>query len=121
MKTPERSIDEIVEEFGRFTIMDGNEIKLYGNALKAEDWLTQTLQAERQRREEMVEAERERILSDILKWSKTATVMETTGNEGAKRATKKLRENLYGCYHFLYQAIKLTQPNNPKEYEIRHR
>ena len=72
------------------------------------------LKAERQKREEMVEAERERILSNILKWSKTATVMETTGNEGAKRATKKLRENLYGSYHFLYQALKLNQTNNPE-------
>ena len=53
--------------------------------------------------------EGERILEDILKWSKTVTVTETTDSEGAKKATRKLRENLAGSYHFLYQAIKLTQ------------
>ncbi len=57
---------------------------------------------------EGVEKERERILSDILKWSTTVTVTETTGKGGAVKATKKLRENLAGCYHFLYQALRLT-------------
>ena len=54
------------------------------------------------------EEERERILSNILKWSKTATVTETTGREGAKRATTKLRNSLAGCYHFLYQALRIN-------------
>lgn len=55
------------------------------------------------------EEERDKILRNILKWSDTATVMETTGKEGAKRATKKLREHLYGSYHFLYQALRIDQ------------
>jgi hypothetical protein len=51
--------------------------------------------------------EQERILSNILKWSTTATVVETTGREGASKATKKLREkNLAGSYHVLYQEVK---------------
>ena len=54
------------------------------------------------------EEERDRILSNILKWSKTATVTETTGREGAKRATTKLRNSLAGCYHFLYQALRIN-------------
>jgi len=51
-------------------------------------------------------AERDRILANILKWSETATVVETTGRGSAARATKKLREHLYGSYHFLYQAVR---------------
>lgn len=66
-KLPERSVEEIVEEFGRFTIMDRNEIRLYGDAEVAENWLTQTLQTERQKRDEMVgEARRDKERLDFL-------------------------------------------------------
>lgn len=72
-----------------------------------------TLQQERHKEEmrEVIKAERKNILSNILKWSETVTVTETTGKQGAKQSTKKLRANLAGCYHFLYQAIL----NHPAE------
>ena len=90
-KITEKSVEEIVEEFGRFTIMDENYIYLHGNARVAKDWLTQTLQAERQKREEVVEAERERIVNIVEKW------METSNPAYAQD---------------LFEA--LTHPNNPK-------
>ena len=60
MTNPERSVDEIVEEF-QMKYLDvwatGVEPTLH-----VTDWLTQTLQTERKKRDEMVEAERERLL-----------------------------------------------------------
>lgn len=54
MTTPERSIEEIVEEFN--STFHGCDQCQYGNGQGdwIEHWLTQTLQAERQRCEEMV-------------------------------------------------------------------
>ena len=93
MTTPERSVEEIVEEFwiechGRSVREDG-WIGMDGFAVeKAQNWLTQTLQAERQRCDEMVEAERERILLAATKIiSNPVEFMELT---------------------------VFTQPNNPK-------
>ena len=70
MTTPERSVEEIVEEFrDKFGIAEGDFCcDLYEcdgmhyseDERGVTDWLTQTLQAERQKREEVVEAERER-------------------------------------------------------------
>lgn len=61
-KTPERSVDEIVEDFYEQDFIgyskQHNELTISPTVA---DWLTQTLQTERQRCEEMVEAERERI------------------------------------------------------------
>jgi hypothetical protein len=50
MKTPEKSVKEIVEEFRRTFFPH-----------RTEEWLTQIIQTERQKREELVEEERERI------------------------------------------------------------
>ena len=73
---------------------------------KSEGMLAKFLHQELQKARE---EERDRILNNILKWSTTATVTETTGREGAKRATTKLRASLAGCYHFLYQALRINQ------------
>ena len=66
-----------------------------------DDWLTQTLQAERQKREEAVEAERERSveLLDVLK-----SAME--------HSTDGIDRPQWNTYQAALQA--LTQPNNPK-------
>jgi hypothetical protein len=83
MTNKERSVEEIVEEFvsklqehklrlrrihEQHTVSD-IECVIRGEE-NLVDWLTQTLQAERQKQEEVVEAERERIkknLNDLLK------------------------------------------------------
>lgn len=63
MTTPERSVEEIVEEFAvRYekTFDDhGEQYEMYNPkaAIKdLQDWLTQTLKAERQKREEVADA-----------------------------------------------------------------
>ena len=68
MTTPEKSVEEIVEEFKSLTVLDVNlggwNIPYEGTLnYKQYEWLTQTLQTERQKREEVVEAERERLLT----------------------------------------------------------
>ena len=55
MTAPERSVEEIVGEFSFRYVIDGGN-KLDGNGLEAEQWVTQTLQTERKKREEMVES-----------------------------------------------------------------
>ena len=56
MTTPEKTVDEIVEEFAKaLRSKNWPEESIQG----AVDWLTQTLTAERQKRDEVVEAERE--------------------------------------------------------------
>ena len=64
MTTPERSVDEIVEEGWEkhtdyFKTDNGDEPFVYEDKLKKD--IAQTLKAERQKREKMVEVERERI------------------------------------------------------------
>lgn len=67
MKTPERSVEEIVEEYMDFPQEDDNEwvylytkdIIQYPTPLEVKTMMQKALQAERQRCEEMVEAERE--------------------------------------------------------------
>lgn len=68
MTTPERGIEEIVEEFN--STFPGCDQCQYGNGQGdwIEHWLTQTLQAERQRCEEMVKAERERVIDHIRQY-----------------------------------------------------
>jgi hypothetical protein len=61
-KQPERSVEEIVEEFKELM---ADVFKGRKSALYAENWLTQALQAERQRCDEMMDAERKRILGLI--------------------------------------------------------
>ena len=105
MTTPERSVEEILEKFKALPVdVHKNDIEV--------DWLTQTLKAERQKREEMVEAERERIVN-ILKQSylmtngykdtdnvRTCMYIE---NEGFNIAINKRLD-------FFIEQI--TQPNN---------
>jgi len=62
MKQPERTVDEIVEEFEATFEFQGlfykgqRHWKTSHKRRLVSNWLTQTLQAERQKREEMVEA-----------------------------------------------------------------
>lgn len=62
--TPERSVEEIVEELRK------NYPRAFyqysENGVKLDDWLTQTLQTERQKREEVVRVEKERIAKILL-------------------------------------------------------
>ena len=97
MTTPERSVEEIVEEFrDKFGIAEGDFCcDLYEcdgmhyseDERGVTDWLTQTLQAERQKREEMVE-------------EKIKTIFNGYG----------------GTLGFTESELRqaLTQPNNPK-------
>ena len=99
MTTPERSIEEIVEEYYPLHCHTVQGVPMHSTqtALGEIDWLRQTLQAERQKRDEMVEAERKRICNELDEmWSA-----------------------LYGAYlnsHDLRELIKnvIIQPNNPK-------
>ena len=67
MTTPERSVEEIVEESNKRMMAFEHEPSHWNGMMVYEagdiegyhDWLTQTLQTERQKREEVVEAERE--------------------------------------------------------------
>ena len=70
MTTPERSVNEIVEEFEAKYYNHGDErygtVKAENTMLQHQcDWLTQTLQAERQKRDEVVEVERERMMEVV--------------------------------------------------------
>ena len=64
MTTPEKTVDEIVEEFekkfhkpvSRDFIEAIKEPHVYADLTEHKNWLTQTLQTERQKREEVVEA-----------------------------------------------------------------
>ena len=99
MTNPERSVDEIVEEFikefeaerdftsdPQFTVQI-RDINDYT------DWLTQTLQAERQKREEMVERIEKKLVA--LSWQEENETPEAIN-----------------IIHEIREAI--TKPNNPK-------
>ena len=94
-KQPERSVEEIVEELIR------NKIIFVANSEQGEAYseesvrevLTQTLQAERQKREEMEEAERKRIIKII-------------------KEKGSYLDSQFQWKKELLQA--LTHPNNPK-------
>ena len=104
MTTTERSVEEMVEEFyDRFSNIVAFKSK--EDATKVCDWLTQTLQTERQKREEMVEAERERfgkILSEI--------------EIGLKNSNGSKLE-IEGIIWTAHEAI--TNHNNPKWYDAK--
>ena len=97
MTTPDRSIEEIVEEFeDNYGAKDYgiNKLRQLDESVYLEDvkqWLTQTLQTERQKREEMVEAERERV------W-----LSSYRAGQADARADVDTKD------------ISLTNPNNPK-------
>jgi len=92
MTKPERSVEEIVEEFQEkfpaTKMTTGTAFVANGD--KVIDWLTQTLQAERQKREEVVRNHLE-TLEDAL-------------ND----------PDLYGAINGMAHALRehLTQPNN---------
>ena len=102
MTTPERSVEEIVEEFRRLLYPQNSTDML----VKLDDWLTQTLQTERQKRDEVVEAERERWIKAVGEKIDlpTSKLLQNAFQEGVDY-TKEQYDN----------AIKnLTQTNNPK-------
>ena len=93
MKTPEKSVEEIVEEL-RTYFADPK-----WTTEEVENAITQTLQAERQRCDEMVE--------DILKMADTLEIeCGKDGDKGTKQwiAFKGFRNTIRDKY--------LTQPNN---------
>lgn len=107
MTTPERSIEEIVEEFN--STFPGCDQCQYGNGQGdwIEHWLTQTLQAERQRCEEMVEAERERL----------AGLIKPRAQKFINKVDKGLARSkeTYKDMHYIVDLLnEVTQPNNPK-------
>ena len=67
MTNKERSVEEIVEYVETLLNKEGQQL-----TEDAEDYLTQTLQAERQKREEMVEAERVKMLKKCNKMADRA-------------------------------------------------
>ena len=93
MTTPERSVEEIVEEY--YTLhchtVQGVPMHSTQTALGEIDWLRQTLQAERQKRED----ERKDI---IHHWNKAEQRLDGTA-QGAVNAIEQFRNYL-------------TQPNN---------
>jgi len=107
MKTPERSVSEIVEEFEKKWKDDEFYSKLheYEDINAITDWLTQTLKAERQKREELVEQAYKAGQSDLIYeldkvWdSETLQHMDTVILE-AQAISDRLQA--------------LTQTNNPK-------
>ena len=72
MTNKERSVEEIVEYVETLLNKEGQQL-----TEDAEDYLTQTLQAERQKREEMVEAERVKMLKKCNKMAGRARKMLT--------------------------------------------
>ena len=107
---PERSVEEIVEEF-RYQLEGANAAK-DGGAVATKYvqpiamWLTQTIQAERQKRDEMVEAERKAINDFCEKHSKIENMTEKAKKSGYWRAAfGEVRQ-------YIYERSKITQPNN---------
>jgi adenylosuccinate synthase len=103
MTTPERSVEEIVEEFNGLHVVSiaiqsgmmagkNSEEDCLNAYQRIEDWLTQTLQAERQKRDEMVEAEREF-------WE------QIVANQKVEIEMLRVKPD---------KQIFITQPNNPK-------
>lgn len=93
--TTEKSVEEIVKEFNTEFIWDNAEKPSHEKS----NWLRKTLQAERQKREEVVEV----IYRDIRETG--ATCPEAYGFEGA--------ETFPDCGKCII-CKALAQPNNPK-------
>jgi len=101
-----KSIPEIVEEFEKHLEAGARE---YGTTYPPHPelirWLTQTLQAERQRCEEMVEAE-------AYRWFNTWYALTIDEKESV--------DGFYGFGQFAVHRLQeigasdITQPNNPK-------
>ena len=139
MTTPERSVEEIVEEFEKHYFTEEGKIVFGGfNGIEIKDWLTQTIQAERQKREGVVEANAD--------WNKvTKSEIRTKAEEATSEMLRSLKEDdldqsnkdewygyIRGVRDMVYslncqekgksktqsdleEALQaLTQPNNPK-------
>ena len=92
MKTPERSVEEFEQKFGlRFNNPD--DVPLQGDV---QDWLTQTLKAERQRCEEITSMPAFKHLQDYKQLDEDGVLVEVS-----RQAIDEI-----------VQA--LTQPNKPK-------
>ena len=89
MTTPERSVEEIVDDLMESLLNNYVAFDTTDEMFKFKEELTQTLQAERQKREEVVREERRRLLKLIA---------ENCNDQST-----------------VYDVIEaLTQPNNPK-------
>ena len=112
MTTPEKSVEEIVEEYAcKVTDYGYNDEYGYYNNWKdgvmpiLQDFRIAIFQAERQKREEAVEAEREKILKSV------DIILRSHGvNAPHMQATIFNRAEFMSMLKFGLQA--LTQPNN---------
>ena len=112
MTTKERSVEEIVEEFA-----ERNDcIMCYGKQEKSLERLRHIIEAERQKRDEAVEAERERVITTIEQRIKDTNKYFC---EKARHKCSLCWENDYCSHQIEREALEdfkkaLTQPNNPK-------
>ena len=103
MTTPERSVEEIAEEHAYAPTQFNTQKVVAVSRVK------ELLQAERQKRDEMVEAERERIKLDIEKHMSLDGVSLINGADVAV----PWQADEYQCA--MRNALRLiTQPNNVK-------
>ena len=132
--TPERSVEEIVEGFmTKYCRPAYFEMPLPTNRQEqviydqgklawhtAKDQLTQTLQAERQKREEVVKAEREKYSPKIIHGSQMHTYIRGEEYVRRKDITHKLEIAsqieiaIYRLREAATELEALTQPNNQK-------
>lgn len=129
MTTPNRSVEEIVEEFRKLLIVDQTNMQVVELLDKpnveiripfAEDWLTQTLTAERQKREE--ERERAVRLYDLLDdIDSTPDVLHPNTPEGHELCWRDMVKTAHKRHEvFITDGFTLTpkyqseldQPNN---------
>jgi hypothetical protein len=101
-----RSVEEIVEELVKKDFYVFGEAGMGINTNKLKDELTQALQAERQKRDEMVEAERDRIWREVS--FKTPALSANWPNGATYNTGVVAGWNI--CKNFIKEA--LTQPNN---------
>ena len=123
-KKLERSVEEMVEEFiDKCTDPETGELHIgkYDHEF-LEKLLTQTLQTERQRCEEVVEAEREEILNRLYQLIDGSPGQVYLLPNQATKVVGYIHEEGVGDIAYKGKAINLkviideafTQPNNPK-------
>ena len=101
-KKPEKSVEEFEKKFHKPVSRDFieaiKEPHVYADLTEHKNWLTQTLQAERQRCEDAVEAEREKILNILSNLVPREDGVTDVINDWIIPDLKR----------------QITQPNNPK-------
>ena len=102
-KTPERSVEEIVEEF--WEKESGTDIGYLHHKNDFIEAFTQTLQEERQKRDEVVREEREKIISRLRNGVMTAFSEYNEYSKGYTDCQERMNEII---------SRELTQPNNSK-------